>query len=203
MATLKQLQDELAEVKDQQASKNSGGDPTATATEKKVSPNKPCMYSDRDVAAIASKLQLIIQGPLGNNEEAVKEIVSELHGKYKYRIVPVGTKSGKVVSKIMLEFEDKDARNMCRWELIDQDNNYQATTSFNGKDVEVKLPRPAFEIARDDRLYQKGKIAAMTKKLSFDVCKVNRDLRIVMLPNGEIIASQDKTTWEATLGPPH
>ena len=45
--------------------------------------------------------------------------------------------------------------------------------------------------------------AAMTKKLSFDVCKVNRELRIVMDPNREIIASQDKTTWEATLGPPH
>ena len=43
----------------------------------------------------------------------------------------------------------------------------------------------------------------MTKKLSFDVCKVNRELRIVMDPNGEIIASQDKTTWEATLGPPN
>ena len=77
------------------------------------------------------------------------------------------------------------------------DGNYQATTLFNGEDVEVKLPRPAFEIARDDRFYQKGKI------VHFDVCKVNRDLRIVMLPNGDIIASQDKTTWEATLGPPH
>ena len=83
------------------------------------------------------------------------------------------------------------------------DGNYQATTLFNGEDVEVKLPRPAFEIARDDRLFQRGKIAAMKKKVSFDVCKVNRELRIVMDPNGEIIASQDKTTWEATLGPPH
>ena len=43
----------------------------------------------------------------------------------------------------------------------------------------------------------------MKKKVSFDVCKVNRELRIVMDPNGEIIASQDKTTWEATLGPPN
>ena len=133
----------------------------------------------------------------------MKEIFSQVHGKYTYKIVPEGTKSGKTVSKIMLDFGDKDARDICRWELIDKEANYQATTKFNGQDVEVKLPRPAFAIARDDRLYQKGKIAAMTKKLSFDVCKVNRDLRIVMLPNGEIIASQDKTTWEATLGPPH
>ena len=133
----------------------------------------------------------------------MKEIFSQVHGKYTYKIVPEGTKSGKKLSKIMIDFEDTEMRNMCRWELIDKEDNYQATTSFNGGDVEVKLPRPAFEIARDDRLFQRGKIAALKKKVSFDVCKVNRELRIVMDPNGEIIASQDKTTWEAVFGLPH
>ena len=193
-------------MKDQlQAIKSTSDGSTSTMASSKPSSAKvnPCMYSESDVAAVASKLQLIIQGSVEDNEKAVKEILSQIHGKYTYRIVPEGTKSGKAVSKIMLELDDTEARNLCRWELIDKEDNYQATTSFNGKDVEVKLPRPAFEIARDDRLYQKGKIAAMTKKLTFDVCKVNRDLRIVMLPNGEIIASQDKTTWEAVFGLPH
>ena len=37
VATLKQLQEELAEVKEQHANKNSGGDPSALTNEKKMS----------------------------------------------------------------------------------------------------------------------------------------------------------------------
>ena len=51
---------------------------------------------------------------------------------------------------MLLESEDIATWGKYCWELIDQDDNYQATTSFNGEAVEVKLARPAFEIARDD-----------------------------------------------------
>ena len=69
VATLKQLQEELAEVKEQHANKNSGGDPSALTNEKKMSPDNPCMY-ERDVAAVASRVPLIRQVQVGGQRES-------------------------------------------------------------------------------------------------------------------------------------
>ena len=102
----------------------------------------------------------------------------------------------------MLDFHDKDVLHMCRWEMIDRDNDYKATTEYKGEAVEVKLPRPKFEIARDDRLFRHGKLACLKKGLKFEDCRVNHDLRVVLDPNGNIIASQRKETWVAKEGPP-
>ena len=68
--------------------------------------------------------------------------------------------------------------------------------------MEVKLPRPKFEIARDDRLFRHGKLACLKKGLKFEDCRVNHDLRVVLDPNGNIIASQRKETWVVKEGPP-
>ena len=90
---------------------------------------------------------------------------------------------------------------MCRWEMIDRDNDYKATTEYKGKAVEVKLPRPKFEIPPDDRLFRHGKLACLKKGLKFEDCRVNRDLRVVLDPNENIIGSQSKETWVAKEGP--
>ena len=145
-------------------------------------------------------MELIIRGRGENTEGAVNEIMKQVEGDYKPSVVK--PKHGKNITKVMLDFHDKDFRNMCWWEMIDRDDGYKATAEYNGEDRKVKMLRPKFEIARDDWLFRRGKLAALKQGLKFKECRVNRDLRVVLDPNGNVIASQSKETWEAKQGPP-
>ena len=100
---------------------------------------------------MATKKELIIQGRVENTEEVVSNIMGQVNGEYKPNIME--PRDGKNIAKVMLDLHGKDVRNMCWWEMIDRDNDYQATTEYNGEGVEVKLPWPKVEIAREDRLF--------------------------------------------------
>ena len=121
--TLKQLQDELAELKDPlQADKNTRDGSTSTMASRKQSNAKdPCVYNEQDVKEVATKMELIIQGRVESTEEAVNEIMSQVDGDFKPSIVK--PKNLKNITKVMLDFHDKDVLHMCRWEMIDRDND--------------------------------------------------------------------------------
>ena len=66
-------------------------------------------------------MELIIQARVEKTEETVSDIMMQVQREYKPRIVK--PKNGKNTTKVMLDFHDKDVRNMCRWEMIDRDND--------------------------------------------------------------------------------
>ena len=137
-------------------------------------------------------------------EEMLANILSQLGSTTEDMGAKVkgNPKMVKGVSRVRIELPDHDSREACRWNLVDRDNNYALKTTYNGKEVQVWLVRPRFEIARDNRLYDAATVQCKMKSLDPKMNKLDRQGRLMW--NGDVVvAHQSKETWVAHRGAPN
>jgi len=169
-----------------------------------------CAFSQEDVDAVKDKLELRVVGKMKTMKEAEEALDAILEqvmmDKDSVDASVYGTRLKKDKTRITVKFDGDESsvrenRKNVRWGIIERDGDrYIPKAKYGDVDVEVYCPKPRFEIERDNRLFDMGKIAATQLNLNFKDCKVNRELRIVLDPKGTIIAHQSKENWVACLG---
>ena len=147
-----------------------------------------------------------MKGSFTKNEDAeaaVKDALQQVNltlAELAAKVVDV--KPHKFGRKVTLQFGDVENRNVCRWALVDREDSFKPKAHYDGEPVGVWCKRPRFEVMRDDRLYYRGRIAAVKAKVDFKGCTIDKRMRLVIDEDGNIIAHQCRETWEAHDGCP-
>ena len=165
-----------------------------------------CAFSPTEVEEVKKLLELRVATEV-KDVKAAEEMLANVFTQLGSTCEGMGAKvvghpkMVKGVSRIRIELTDHDSREACRWSLVDRNNDYALKTQYNGKEVQVWLVRPRFEIARDSRLYDAAMVECKMKGYNPKENRLDRDGRLMW--NGEVVvAHQRKETWAARRGAP-